>query len=90
MRAVASSVVIAAVSACGPSDVCRDYVACQVAVDDSVDVSAYDDGGSCWDLPSVARTCTAQCEEALRALQALAGAPDACFPDGREAALGTS
>ena len=41
-------VVIALAASCGPSQECRDYVACQRQVDPAVDVRAYDEGGSCW------------------------------------------
>ena len=82
-RALTSLLALLALCACGPSQECRDYVACQALVDDGVDVSAYDDDGACWSLPSTARACTATCVQALEALQQTPDAPDACFPDGR-------
>lgn len=75
-----TSLVVLALCSCGPTQECRDYVACQKRVDDSVDVTAYDDGGSCWVLPSSARDCTANCVQALEALQQVPGAPSQCFP----------
>jgi hypothetical protein len=72
------AVVLAA--ACGPSLECQLFVACQEAIDDDVDVSAWSEGGSCWQgsLP-LASTCTAQCREALEALRTVPDAPDVCF-----------
>ncbi len=78
-RALTSLVVVMACS-CGPSQECRDYVACQKAVDPSVETKDYDDRGVCWNLPSSARDCTAVCVEALATLQQVSDAP-ACFPD---------
>ena len=71
-------------AACGPSQECRDYVACQQAVDatvdgEDVDVGAYDDNGSCWALPQSARECTAICVQALAALRELPAPPAACL-----------
>ncbi len=66
--------------ACGPSPECRAFVACQRAVDDDLDVTAWDEGGVCWQASAgVAATCTAQCREALAALQEIPDAPAACF-----------
>ncbi len=59
---------------------CADFVACQRAVDDSVDTSPWDEGGSCWTLPDTARSCDAQCKAALDALRALSDAPAECAP----------
>ncbi len=73
-------------AACGPSPECRSYVQCQQAVDENaagidVDVSAFDDGGSCWALPESARACTAICVQALAALRELPDPPAACVDD---------
>lgn len=62
------------------SAVCLDYVACQAAVDDSVDTSPWDEGGSCWSLPDTARRCDSQCRVALDALRATPDPPAACSP----------
>lgn len=81
MKPAAISLAIALLAcSCGPSQECIDYVACQTVVDETVDTSDYDDDGSCWSLPSTARQCTAQCIEALAALQQVSDAP-VCFPD---------
>lgn len=82
MRRALTSFAALALCSCGPSQECRDYVACQEAVDDSVDVSAYEDGGTCWALPSSSRDCTANCVQALLSLQQVPDAPAVCFPDG--------
>jgi hypothetical protein len=71
-------VVVVAFAGCGPSQECRDYVACQQAYDPNVDVKDYDERGVCWSLPSTARDCTAQCREALIALQQTPNAPSVC------------
>jgi hypothetical protein len=77
-------VVLWAAGACGPTTECRGYVACQKAVDDGVDVAAWDEGGVCWQSsPRVAARCTAQCRVALEALRALPEVPPAC-DDGTE------
>jgi hypothetical protein len=81
-RALTSLAALALVASCGPSQECRDYVACQGEVDDHVDVGDYEEDGACWALPSTARACTATCVQALAALQETPAAPDACFPDG--------
>jgi hypothetical protein len=60
------------------SDECRTYVACQAAIDATVDVSNYEEGGSCWSQAAVAFSCTEQCKEALRALRATPRPPDVC------------
>ena len=83
MRAAFTSLLLLA-CACGPSQECRSYVQCQQAVDDGVggvdvDVSAYDEGGSCWALPQAARECTAICVQALAALRELPDPPAACL-----------
>ncbi len=75
-----TSLAVFALCSCGPTQECRDYVACQNAVDATVDVSAYDEGGSCWVLPSSSRDCTANCIEALKALQQVPDAPAVCGP----------
>jgi len=62
------------------SAVCLDYVACQAAVDDSVDTSPWDEGGSCWNLPDTARRCESQCRVALDALRETPDPPAACEP----------
>ena len=71
---------VGAASACTlpQSEICADYVRCQQAVDDDVDTSPWEEGGSCWNLPSVARECDAQCSAALDALRTLPDAPDTC------------
>jgi hypothetical protein len=78
MKRALTSAAVLLTMACGPSQECRDYVQCQQAVDKEVDVTAWDEGGSCWDLPSTARACTAVCREALLALRELPDAPAAC------------
>jgi len=77
-----------ALSGCAlpPAEACRAYVACQAAVDDSVDTGPWDEGGSCWTLPDTARRCEAQCRAALEALLDTPDPPQACL-DGAEAAL---
>lgn len=75
---------LALVCSCGPSQECRTYVQCQQALDDGVggvdvDVSAYDEGGSCWGLPQSAQQCTAICGQALAALRALPDPPAVCL-----------
>jgi hypothetical protein len=81
-RAVLFTVVAVATvhaAGCGPSPECRAYVDCQRAVDDDVDVAAWDEGGSCWAQSArVAATCSAQCRAALDALRALPDAPSVC------------
>jgi hypothetical protein len=67
-------------------EACRAYVACQNAVDASVDTSVWDEGGGCWALPDTARRCEAQCRSALEALLDTPAPPQACL-DGAEAAL---
>ena len=66
------------VGGCGPSEECRSYLQCQRAIDASVDVAAYDDGGACWALPQAARECTATCVQALAALRELPELPAIC------------
>lgn len=77
-RVLTSAVLVLLTMACGPSQECRDYVRCQKVVDVNVDVVAYDEGGSCWDLPATARDCSAVCREALLALRELPDVPAAC------------
>lgn len=67
-------------AACGPSDVCVRYVACQKAYDATVDTSAYDNGGSCWGALQTAEACSAQCKQALDALAEVPNPPPACAP----------
>jgi hypothetical protein len=74
--------VAVAVAGCGPTPTCRAWVACQQAVDPSVDVTAWDEGGRCWSTPQTAAACDAQCEVALSALQALPALPPACPAPG--------
>jgi hypothetical protein len=69
-----------------PAEACRAFVACQAAVDDSVETDEYDDGGSCWSLPDTARRCEARCRAALEALLDTPDPPEVCL-DGAEAAL---
>jgi hypothetical protein len=80
-RALTSLVVLLAFlgGACGPSEECRSYIACQQAIDPTVNVADYDDGGSCWGLPQTARECTAICIEALAALRELPEVPAVCL-----------
>ena len=78
-----------AAAGCGPSDVCRDWVACQRVIDPSVDVAPWDDGGSCWSTPRTAAACSEQCDDALDALRALPGVPAACAAPA-ETSTGTS
>lgn len=68
-----------------PGEACRAYVACQNAVDASVDTSPWDEGGDCWALPDTARRCEAQCRVALEALLDTPAPPQAC-EDGAETA----
>lgn len=70
--------VLALAAACGPSDECRRYVACQKAFDPSVDTQPYDDGGSCWGALQTSLACTQQCSDALDALAQVPGAPPEC------------
>ncbi|MBM4280992.1 MAG: hypothetical protein FJ137_09595 [Deltaproteobacteria bacterium] len=77
---VAVLVTVTLTGACGPTPECRAFVACQRAVDDDVDLTTWDEGGACWrSSAGVAATCTAQCQEALAALQEIPDAPAACF-----------
>lgn len=64
-----------------PSQECRDYVACQIAYDDSVDVARYQDGGACWATLQASQLCTAQCKEALTALSEVPSPPPECTAD---------
>lgn len=67
-------------AACAPSQVCHDYVACQQAYDDRVDISAYQEGGACWGTTlATADACTAQCAAALDALTQVPAPPPACL-----------
>jgi hypothetical protein len=72
----------AALGGCGPTETCRAWVACQRAVDASVDVAAWEDGGSCWVAPRAAAACDAQCDAALAGLRALPDPPAVCFEPG--------
>jgi hypothetical protein len=70
---------LALLSAAGcPSQECRDYVRCQLAYDDAVDVDRFEDGGTCWATLQSSQLCTAQCKEALAALAEVPGAPPEC------------
>jgi hypothetical protein len=73
---------ICGVAACGPSEICKKYVACQKAYDDTVDTTAYEDGGTCWQTAPAANTCNTQCQDALFALSRVEGAPAECTDDG--------
>jgi hypothetical protein len=88
LSGVALAVLAAGSGGCAlpQSEVCRAYVACQDAVDDSVDTGPWEEGGVCWDLPDTARRCDAQCRAALEALLDTPDPPSACL-DGAEAAL---
>lgn len=70
-----------ALGACGPSDECRAYVACQRAYDDTVDTLQYEDDGACWNNLQSAQLCTAQCKEALAALSQLPAPPPECVAE---------
>lgn len=61
------------------SEACVQYVACQEAVDDSVDTSDWDEGGRCWRNPRTAALCDGQCTEALAALAETPDAPEPCL-----------
>lgn len=61
-----------------PSAPCVEYVACQQAYDPSVDITAYQDGGSCWTTPQEAAACTEQCEVALASLRQAPEPPSEC------------
>jgi hypothetical protein len=63
------------------SEECQRYVACQKAYDDSVDYSAFDANGSCWDTPRGAARCTEQCKVALKSLSEVPDPPKACRSD---------
>jgi hypothetical protein len=71
------------IAACGPSQECRDYVACQLAYDPSVeeDLLDYKDDGRCWNNLQSAQLCTAQCREALVALREVSSPPPECLGD---------
>jgi hypothetical protein len=73
-------VALSCLTACSlpPSATCKTYVTCQAAVDATVDVSNFVEGGSCWVDPQTAQACTDQCSEALKALRALPRPPSAC------------
>jgi hypothetical protein len=79
---VATALALPTLAACAlpPAQDCLAYVACQAAVDDDVDTSVWDEGGSCWDLPDTARHCEAQCQVGLDALRSLPDPPAACLP----------
>jgi hypothetical protein len=64
-----------------PSQECNDYVRCQKAYDDSVDVARYENGGACWSTLQGSQLCTAQCKEALAALADVPAAPPECTVD---------
>ena len=72
-------VVVVVAGACGPSDECKRYVACQKAFDASVDTTPYEAGGSCWTTLQTETACTEQCKEALDAIAATPSAPAACL-----------
>jgi hypothetical protein len=63
---------------CGPSETCRAWVACQQAVDASVDVTPWADGGRCWSTPQTAAVCDEQCAAALQGLASLPTLPPEC------------
>lgn len=69
------------------SDVCRAYVACQAAVDDSVDTGPWEEAGGCWYLPDTARRCDAQCRAALEALLDTPEPPPVCLDGAADASL---
>lgn len=76
-------VLVLVLPACGPSQVCIDYVACQQAYDARVDVTAYQPGGACWDTTlSTANACSTQCAAALDALAQVPAPPEACLAIG--------
>ena len=77
--AFACVVVTATATACPTqTPTCEVFVACQRAVDPSVDTEAYEDTGACWSLPDGARDCDAQCRVALDALRQTPSPPAAC------------
>lgn len=80
LAALVATALVLAACALPPAQDCLAYVACQAAVDDDVDTSAWDEGGSCWDLPDTARSCEAQCQVGLDALRSLPDPPAACLP----------
>ncbi len=84
----AAVVIVVAVAACGPSEVCKRYVACQKAVDPSVDTAPWEDGSACWTTLQNANACSEQCRVALDALAALDDAPAACASEGAETDAG--
>jgi hypothetical protein len=57
---------------------CAVFVACQNAIDPTIDTGPWEPDGECWALPSTSRTCDAQCGVALDALRALPDPPTAC------------
>ena len=75
-----AGVALGGLAACAlpPSSTCKTYVTCQAAVDATVDVSNFVEGGSCWVDPQTAQACTDLCSEALKALRALPRPPSAC------------
>lgn len=75
-------------AACGPSEECQRYVACQEAYDPDVATTPYEDGGSCWGTLQTSQACTAQCLAALDALAQLPDAPAACV-EGAESVGGS-
>jgi hypothetical protein len=76
---VVAFAVVTVVAGCGQTSECRAYVACQRAVDDDVDVAAWDEAGTCWQQSArVAAVCSAQCRAALDTLRGLPDAPAVC------------
>ncbi len=72
-------VLVAGAAGCPAQTVtCEVYVACQQAIDADVDTRPWQPDGACWDLPSAARDCDAQCRVALDALHDTPSPPAAC------------
>jgi hypothetical protein len=79
LQALLTAIVLAA-GGCGlPQDpACTAWVACQQALDPSVDTVPYDDSGSCWANPPQARLCASRCQNLLAVLRDIPNAPAAC------------
>lgn len=79
MRLLALMGVLLTSMACpSQTPTCAAFVACQNAVDPTVDTGPWEVDGECWSLPSTSRTCDAQCAVALDALRALPDVPAVC------------
>ncbi len=78
MRLLALFGVVLTTACPSQTPTCALFVACQNAVDLTVDTGPWEADGTCWSLPSTSRTCDAQCGVALDALRALPDVPAAC------------